>query len=149
SCDVAESCTGSSADCPADAFQPSSFVCRASVGQCNLAEQCTGSSEACPANAFAVSSTHCTGASQEGACDNDTADHCTGTDNSCVNVYQPGNFVCRSSAGQCDVAEQCTKSNRTCPADAFASSATNCTGASQGGACDNDGADRCTGTSNT
>jgi List-Bact-rpt repeat protein len=61
----------------------------------------------------------------------------------------PGNAgaVCRAAAGQCDVAETCTGASSVCPADVFASSATTCTGASQGGACD--AADHCGGTSNT
>ena len=56
-------------------------------------------------------------------------------------------FTCRSSAGQCDVAETCTGSSGTCPTDVFASTATTCTGTSQGGGCD--AADHCSGTANT
>jgi hypothetical protein len=50
-CDVAESCTGASAVCPVDAFQPSSVECRASTALCDPAEVCTGSSAACPPDA--------------------------------------------------------------------------------------------------
>src|SRR5205807_5129119 len=50
-CDVAENCTGSSAGCPSDAFQPSSTQCRAAAGACDVAENCTGSSANCPADA--------------------------------------------------------------------------------------------------
>jgi hypothetical protein len=49
-CDVAENCTGSGANCPADAFAPSSTVCRPSSGTCDLAESCTGTSATCPAD---------------------------------------------------------------------------------------------------
>src|SRR5207249_1661486 len=56
-CDPAETCTGSSAACPADAFESSSTVCRASAGPCDVAENCTGSAAACPADAFQSSAT--------------------------------------------------------------------------------------------
>src|SRR3989442_14927551 len=102
---------------------------------------CTGTSGACPADGFKSSSTHCTGASQGGACDDDAADHCSGTSDSCVDVVEPATTTCRASAGQCDVAEMCTGTSGACPADGFKSSSTHCTGASQGGACDDD-ADR-------
>src|SRR5439155_45288 len=111
-----------------------STVCRTSAGQCDVAENCTGTSGACPADGFASSATTCTGTSQGGACDG--ADHCSGTSNSCVDVFSPASTVCRTSAGQCDVAENCTGTSGACPADGFASSATTCTGVSQGGACD-------------
>src|SRR2546427_10931298 len=81
-----------------------------------LAETCTGTSGTCPADAFASSSTHCTGASQGGACDDDAADHCSGTNNTCVDEYQAATVTCRASAGQCDVAETCTGTSGTCPA---------------------------------
>src|SRR5439155_11524604 len=51
-CDVAETCTGSSDACPADGFQPSGPVCRASAGSCDVAETCSGSTATCPTNAF-------------------------------------------------------------------------------------------------
>src|SRR2546422_6422770 len=62
---------------------------------------------------------------------------------------EPGTHTCRPSAGQCDVAEMCTGTSGTCPTDSFASATTSCTGASEGGACDDDAADHCSGTSNT
>jgi hypothetical protein len=40
-CDVAETCTGSSATCPADVFSTSATVCRSAAGVCDLAENCT------------------------------------------------------------------------------------------------------------
>src|SRR5204862_320270 len=109
---------------------------------------CTGTSGACPVDGFESGSTSCTGASQGGACDNDAADHCTGTGNACVDVFRAASFTCRSSAGQCDVAETCTGTSGACPVDGFESAATSCTGASQSGVCDNDAADHCTGTDN-
>ena len=48
---AAESCTGSDAACPVDAFQPSTVECRASTAMCDPAENCTGSAAACPPDA--------------------------------------------------------------------------------------------------
>src|SRR5207247_580337 len=47
-CDVAETCTGASTVCPADAFEASTTTCRLSAGECDPAENCTGSGPACP-----------------------------------------------------------------------------------------------------
>src|SRR5204862_5187419 len=120
--------------------QSSATVCRASAGQCDVTENCTGTSGSCPADGFATSTTPCTGASQGGACDNDGADHCSGTANTCVDVFQSSSTVCRASAGQCDVTENCTGTTGSCPADGFATSTTPCPGASGAGACAKDGA---------
>src|SRR5256886_4405641 len=114
-----------------------------------MAESCTGVSGGCPADVFQPLTTHCTGASQGGACDDDAADHCTGTSDTCADVFKSSSTVCRGSAGQCDVAESCTGSSGACPADAFQPLTTHCTGASQGGTCDDDAAEHCTGTSAT
>jgi len=51
--------------------------------------------------------------------------------------------VCRPAAGACDVAEKCTGSSLSCPADCFASSTTTCRAAA--GTCDV--AEKCTGSS--
>src|SRR5207245_10859646 len=59
-CDAAETCTGTSTACPADALQPAGTVCRAAAGECDLAETCTGASTACPADVFKASGTTCT-----------------------------------------------------------------------------------------
>src|SRR5207247_6595512 len=56
-CDVAESCTGSSATCPADA--KSTAVCRPAAGPCDAAESCDGVSNACPADGFVAAGTVC------------------------------------------------------------------------------------------
>src|SRR5438093_1391345 len=123
--DAADHCTGTSNTC-VDIFQSSTFVCRASAGQCDVAETCTGSSGTCPADGFAASTTSCTEASPGGACENGAAAHGTGTSNTCVDIFQSSTFVCRASAGQCDVAETCTGSSGACPADGFQPSGTGC-----------------------
>jgi hypothetical protein len=73
-CDPAESCTGSQAACPANAFTAAGTECRAAAGICDLAESCTGSQAACPANALVAAGTQCRGPA--GACD--PAELCTG-----------------------------------------------------------------------
>ncbi|MCX6775947.1 MAG: DNRLRE domain-containing protein [Candidatus Micrarchaeota archaeon] len=59
-CDVAETCTGSSATCPADSVRPNTYVCRAAVpGGCDVAEKCDGSTKTCPADSFKPLHTSC------------------------------------------------------------------------------------------
>lgn len=58
-CDVAETCTGTSGTCPANAFEPVGTECRASAGQCDVTESCSGSNATCPANGFKPSGTPC------------------------------------------------------------------------------------------
>src|SRR5262245_24087653 len=115
-CDVAETCTAASTDCPPDAFLPSSTVCRASAGVCDVAETCTGSSADCPADAFAPNTTVCRPSA--GVCD--VAETCTGSSADCpADAFAPNTTVCRSSAGICDVAETCTGRSAACPPDTF------------------------------
>ena len=53
SCDVADVCDGSALDCPPDAFQPSSVVCRSAgcvdADTAQLGTTCSGTSTSCPA----------------------------------------------------------------------------------------------------
>jgi cysteine-rich repeat protein len=88
-CDKREVCDGSSSSCPADAFAPSTKVCRAAVSaQCDVAETCSGTSKACPADVLAgcpdVDGTDCV----HPACD--ASGNCT-TQDDCVEI-------CRDSA---------------------------------------------------
>src|SRR3989441_5921202 len=125
--DAADHCTGTSNAC-VDEYQAATVTCRASAGQCDVAETCTGTSGTCPADAFQSATTHCMGSSQSGVCDDDPADHCTGTSDACVDVYQAATVTCRASAGQCDVAETCTGASGRRPADALHSATTHCLG---------------------
>ncbi len=98
---MAETCTGSGAACPADAFQSSSTVCRARPAACDVAESCTGSGAACPADAFQSSTTVCRASA--GACD--VAETCTGSGAGCpADTGQPdtdGDRVC-DALDNCD-----------------------------------------------
>ena len=88
-CDVAESCSGSSASCPADAFEPSSVECRASAGDCDVAESCSGSSASCPTDAFQPNTFEC----RPSTASCDPVEYCTGAGTSCptdvINSTQP------------------------------------------------------------
>src|SRR5438128_2990310 len=173
-CDPAETCDGLNPTCPPDA--KSVAVCRAAAGECDLAESCDGVSNDCPSDAKKASGTACTSDGNpctldqcngtSNACQHpagnagtvcrasagncDVAETCTGSSTVCpADAFKPSGTICRDSAGQCDVAEACTGSSGACPADVLQPSTAHCTGASQGGTCDDDAAEHCTGTSAT
>lgn len=128
-CDVAETCTGASRDCPSDGFA-SSGVCRVSAGPCDLAESCDGSGVACPADLLATS-----GVCRPGVDVCDVAESCNGSGAACpADGFAPATTTCRGSTGTCDVAEQCTGFAAACPADGFAPSTVVCRSAN--GLCD-------------
>src|SRR5438309_66424 len=85
--------------------------------------------------------TTCTFKTNGTACTDDgnvcTTDTCNGTVGSPLCVHNPGNggTICRAAtSGGCDVAETCTGSSSTCPADGFQSSTFTCRAAA--GECD-------------
>ena len=129
-CDVAETCTGSSAACPADGFL-SGNECRASGGICDVAESCSGAGAACPADGFVTGGTECRGSA--GACD--PAEACTGSSAACpADLLAGSSTICRGAVGTCDYAENCTGSSPTCPADLIVNPGTECR--ASGGICD-------------
>jgi cysteine-rich repeat protein len=110
-CDVAESCTGASPSCPADA--KSSAVCRPSGGVCDPTETCDGVSNVCPADAKSVAP--CRAAA--GVCD--VAESCDGVGNACpADAFEPPTTACRPSAGVCDLVDQCPGTGPDCGVDA-------------------------------
>lgn len=135
-CDVAETCTGVSVTCPADAFTTSGTECRASAGACDLAEACTGSSAGCPADAKKASGDACAG--DGNPC---TLDQCDGSANTCQHPAGNAGSTCRVAAGLCDVAETCDGTSTTCPTDLFQASSHTCRAAT--GVCDT--AESCSG----
>ncbi len=169
-CDQAESCTGSSATCPADSLVTSGTPCRPSAGTCDVAEACTGASVNCPADGFQSSATvchpslgacdpaeNCTGLSascpmdakssaqcRASAGDCDPAEFCDGVGNACPsNVLSPSTTICRAAAGLCDVTEKCTGGSPTCPPDQVQPNSVTCRVAA--GICD--AAENCNGVS--
>ncbi len=146
----------SGAACPADAFEPSSTVCRAAAGVCDVAESCTGSGADCPARrlrrsrhavprrAPASATSPRAARARSAACPADRV-RSDGTHvprrggrlrrqpraaTASATAARPTRAVerqrCRPRAGVCDVAEACNGVERACPADAFASSGTPC-----------------------
>ncbi|HEY7371876.1 MAG TPA: kelch repeat-containing protein, partial [Polyangia bacterium] len=139
-CDVAEACNGSSVSCPANAFAPATTVCRTASGECDQTETCTGSSAACPADVLKANGTAC--ADDGNVC---TTDKCNGTAATCQHAAGNAGTICRAAApGGCDVAEACTGSSASCPANTFAPPSTVCRPAAPGGC---DLAETCTGSS--
>lgn len=139
-CDLAETCTGTSTTCPANAYKASSVVCRATAGVCDAIEYCTGVSDSCPAtDAKQAFGTACTADA-----DPCTVDRCDGTTNVCQHPAGNAGTSCRATAGACDVAEVCTGTTTGCPADLLAASSVVCRATA--GVCDFQ--ETCTGTSN-
>src|SRR5207244_1349593 len=121
-CDLDDHCTGTSADCPADAKSPAGTTCTDDGNPCSL-DECDGSSNACqhPAgHAGAV----CRPAA--GFCDVDET--CTGSSTVCpADAFKSSSVVCRASAGECDLTDHCTGTSANCPADAKSPAGTACT----------------------
>jgi fibronectin type 3 domain-containing protein len=116
-CDVAETCDGVSADCPADKLAAAGKECRAIAGDCDIAETCSGTSPDCPADGFKQAGAVCR-AAVPGGCD--VAESCTGTSAVCpVDSLAPSTTVCRASTdgNKCDPAENCSGSSTTCPSN--------------------------------
>src|SRR6266849_2253031 len=112
-CDVAESCDGVSDGCPADGFASAATVCRAAAGECDVAEFCPGDGPSCPADAKQPNGTACT--DDGNPC---TSDTCNGTNDTCQHPAGNAGTTCRASAGVCDPAETCDGTTPTCPPDA-------------------------------
>ncbi len=131
-CDVAESCTGQSADCPPDT--KSTALCRPAVGPCDVAESCDGQSVDCPPDA--KSTAVCRPAA--GPCD--VAESCDGSSDTCPGdgFALPGTG-CRPPSGVCDVAEVCSGLGASCPADLQLPDGTPCVVAACPGTCQSGG----------
>ncbi|MCA9620417.1 MAG: hypothetical protein KC731_15450 [Myxococcales bacterium] len=125
-CDVAETCTGSAPDCPADAFLPATTICRANTGLgCDVAETCSGSSGSCPPDSLQPSGAVCRPLSGNGC---DVAETCSGSSDVCPpDGVQAAGTVCRPKSGNgCDVEETCDGSSDICPPDSVAAKWTIC-----------------------
>ena len=168
-CDVQETCTGSSADCPPDlketpgtACTPddnpctldqcdgthnecqhpagnAGVECRTAAGECDLPEKCTGTSAECPPDAKQGSGTACT--PDNNPC---TLDQCDGTHDECQHPAGNAGAVCRVGSGDaCDPDEKCDGTSKDCPQDVVKPPTFVCRTGS-GDACDPD--EKCTGT---
>src|SRR5262249_53576465 len=123
--------------------------CGGAPGQCEFQDTCSGSDGVCHDGGFKPATTHCAGASQGGACDADAADHCSGAADSCVDVFQGAGTACNGAPGHCGFQDTCTGSDGAGHDGGFKPVTASCTGTSQGGQCDDDAADHCSGSSNS
>ena len=101
-CDLAETCSGTAASCPADVLTASGTTCRAAVDTCDVAESCNGVVPACPADLLRPAGVTCRSAA--GSCD--AAESCTGSSPACpADVALPDGTSCGSgqvcSGGSC------------------------------------------------
>ncbi len=128
-CDLAEQCDGVTNDCPVDQLAPAGTVCRPAAGACDVPETCSGGSPSCPADQYVAAGTVCRAAA--GVCD--VEEVCPGTGPDCP-ADQKSTAVCRPAAGPCDLAEQCDGTSDQCPPDQFVTAGTVCRAAA--GECD-------------
>ncbi|RJO70448.1 MAG: choice-of-anchor D domain-containing protein [Myxococcales bacterium] len=112
-CDVAEYCTGASADCPADVFKPIATTCRPAAGICDATEVCTGAVPECPADVLKDETVSCR--AQNGSqCD--LEDFCSGSSVDCPNDAK-STAVCREATNDCDLTEFCDGVGDDCPTE--------------------------------
>lgn len=118
-CDVQETCSGTSASCPADSVQPNNTMCAAAT-PCTSLGTCNGVSKSCIITTYGTGSNHTCRAST-GACD--PAEYCTCVNSTCgicpADVKYNSTYACRPSIGGCDIAEYCDGVSSTCPADVY------------------------------
>lgn len=127
-CDVAETCTGASDTCPADAVRPDTFVCRAipagEAGACDPApELCDGAGKLCPADSFLPAGSTCAVNNDTNPC---TVDECNGTQAACTHIAGNAGAECRPAAASCDAPEFCTGASTNCPANLLLPEGTVC-----------------------
>ena len=106
-CDLAETCTGFSAACPADQFKSSGTVCRPAAGECDVAESCTGTNADCPPDGFKQNGTPCTDDGK--SCSDDVCQN-----GSCTHPLKPAGTPCHPG-DNCPANEACTGSSPDCP----------------------------------
>ncbi len=133
-CDLAETCTGTTAACPTDAVKGNTVACTDDGNACTT-DLCNGlaTSPAC-VHAAGNGGTVCRAAA--GLCD--APDLCTGTSSACpADAKRPTSYVCRAAVPPtgtdtttCDADEKCDGTNDNCPADAFKTATTSCRAAS-------------------
>jgi MYXO-CTERM domain-containing protein len=58
-CDLEETCSASSRECPTDAVETAGVECRGAVGACDAVERCTGTDPACPPDLALADGTPC------------------------------------------------------------------------------------------
>ena len=130
-CDVADTCSGSSAGCE-DKKAPKGQTCRKSIDEgCDPAEYCDGNSNECPEDAIAEDYESC-GTDHNLPCQGH--DHCIS--GVCSPNFMPKDHECRGSMdGECDPAEYCTGDSGECPHNAWNPDGMLCGDSFAGAAC--------------
>lgn len=142
-CDVAEFCTSTSAACPPDASKPNCPPTCATAGlpacvdassgvlgckqlRCfHAASVCTAGPTAPLLHPSCITAVRTLPAAgtwvvPPTVCTTGSSTFCSpvpGTDFTCRYAYMPASTVCRAAVGTCDLAETCTGSAASCPAD--------------------------------
>jgi hypothetical protein len=110
-CDVAEFCTGASADCPPDACRPFGTACADGDGNECTNGACDGDCHCVPTNK--TDGTACGNLTPKGVCD--LGDICIA--GVCNPNLLPGGTLCREALNECDIDERCTGASVDCPPD--------------------------------
>jgi len=128
-CDIAETCTGSSATCPADSVRSNGYVCAVETGQCDADDTCDGTTKSCN-EVYASSGTSCNDGlfcnidetcNGAGACTGGSARSCSGNNIAGIATCDndPDNISCtldyrNSFTSTCDEdANICTTGSET------------------------------------
>ena len=139
-CDIAETCSGTSATCPPDMVRAANVICRPAIGGCDKVETCNGTDPTCPSDDLQPAGFECR--DEAGPCD--VAENCSGSDPNCpTDAVKDAGTVCNVAVGDCDQAETCDGSTTGCPPDELKPADTVCRPAA--GSCD--AAEVCTGVS--
>ncbi len=147
-CDVAEYCTGSSAQCPPNFFATNATLCHPPSAVCDIPEYCTGFNASCPTDVWFPAGTPCNpnnNCTPIANCTNlgkhvmprDVVGACTGPDVYCTGVCGDGivatQEICdlgvnNGVAGYC-CTKQCTFSTSVCrPTNGSCDVAEQCSG---------------------
>src|SRR5207245_4524241 len=109
-CDLADSCTGSSATCPADAVKAAGTVCTDDGNACTT-DVCNGTAGA-PACTHPAGNAGTVCRAAAGECD--VAETCDGTSTACpTDAKQAAGTACTADANPCTL-DQCDGSSNTC-----------------------------------
>jgi hypothetical protein len=146
-CHVPGQCAPASGVCSNPTSDAGTVCGNSKSGDCDAQDTCDGAG-AC-VDRVQPATAQCTGTSQLGACDNNQADHCSGTDKSCVDRFQANNTPCGGAPGQCENQDTCNGTSGACQDNGFKAATAPCTGSVQSGACDDNAHDHCIGGAGT
>ncbi len=139
-CDNPDHCSGTDGSCVAN-HVANGTNCGDAEGACTNQDKCDGAGN-CHDNGFKTAATAC-GDQSTSQCDG--ADHCSGTDGSCVANHVASGTNCGDAEGACTNQDKCDGAGN-CHDNGFKSASTAC-GSSSDTECDNP--DHCSGTDGT